>query len=71
VSEFPELVIELGEGVGAGLSVEPILQCLVEPFYLSLGLRVAGRAVFLVNAEGCQGVFEGVPAALPPENRVV
>ena len=61
--EAVELGLQLGEGGGGGLSGEPALQGLVEAFDLALGLRMAGMAVLLGDAEVGEQVLEAVAAA--------
>jgi hypothetical protein len=56
--------LEGGEisGLG-GLGAQPLLQCLLEPFHLALGLGVVRLAVLLLDAQAAQLVLEGVAAA--------
>lgn len=61
-----ELVLQLENGGGSGLRGEEPFQSLVEPFGLSLGLRMTGRSVLLCHAEQRQEVFEAVASAAEP-----
>ena len=58
-----ELGLQVVQGGGGGLSGEPALQGLVEAFDLALGLRMAGMAVLLGDAQVGEQVFEAVAAA--------
>ena len=58
-----ELGLLLGERFGGRLAVQPLLQRLVEPFDLALGLRMPGMAVFLDDAQRGKQIFVGVFAA--------
>lgn len=76
----PAGVVSAGEGVQEGLQldrggglgdlgVQPLLQCLLEPFHLALGLRVVRPAVLLGDAQAPQlGQADRFTAApqLPP-----
>ena len=53
VAGVVELVLQVGEVFRGGLLGEPFLLGLVESFDLALGLRVAGVAVLLLDAQGC------------------
>ena len=56
--------MELGEGGGlGGLGAQPVLQGLLEPFDLALGLRVVRLAVLLGDVPAAQFVLEAVAAA--------
>ena len=61
--EAVELGLQLVQGGGGGLSGEPALQGLVETLDLALGLRMAGMAVLLADAQVGEQVLEAVAAA--------
>ena len=62
LGEGVELGLQVGEGAGAGLAGEPLLQRLVKPLHLSAGLRVVGPGVTQRNAERDGLAFQGDPA---------
>jgi hypothetical protein len=62
-SEGVQLGLQLGEGDGGWLGGEPALQSLLEAFDLALGLRMAGMAVLLGDAQAGEQVFKAVAAA--------
>jgi hypothetical protein len=47
------------------LGAEPVLEGLLEPLYLSLGLGMVRLSVLLPDPEAAQFRLEGVAAALP------
>jgi len=56
--------LELGEDGGlGGLGAEPVLEGLLEPLHLPLGLRVVRLPVFLPDSEAAQFGFQAVAAA--------
>ena len=61
--ELVELGLEFGHGGGGFLGAEPFLQGLLEPLHFALGLRVAGPAVLLGDAQQAQLVLQAVAAA--------
>ena len=63
VAEGVEQGLQLGDGRRGGVvAVEPAFEGLVEAFDFALGLRVAGVAVFLGDAQAGQEAFEVVVA---------
>ena len=60
VGEVVELVLELVDGVGAGLGGEPFFEGLLESFDFAAGGGVVWSGVFLFDAEFVEQRFEAV-----------